>query len=365
MDASDPLTDVATAKTSTSPSAESDEPTPSERMSVYRLTGATRGSRWLGAWESFIPLVVFCSLDGITRGLEYILEVDDWALVVTPAPARIGGSLSSVLGDWSVRNALVLAAVAFFVVAFGAMSTAWYVIFEALEHTKWRRRAMMGVAAVALGVFFIIWGRHDNGASATMGALQDWVQSTTHIAKLRTLYLVMYASGKTVLACAACAMCAILFPHLGDEDLKPSSQRDIAFLGRRMRWTRAMLYVLAPLFAVCTVVNYTATSMIAVYLPGPDDQAAMLHMASRSTLLFATLYSIVLACMYAPTEAILRIRATKVASDAHVTVGERAAWLKDKGLRLNVVDQFKAVVALLSPILVGLFGRSVSGLLKG
>jgi hypothetical protein len=139
----------------------------------------------------------------------------------------------------------------------------------------------------------------------------------------------------------------------------------LAFLARRMRWIRATLYVLAPFFAVCTVVTYTSAAMIVVYISGSDEQAAMLHMASRSTLIFATLYSIVLVCMYAPTEAILRVRAAKLASDAHVKADERAAWLKERGLQLSALDQFKAVVAVLSPILVGLFGRAVGEVLKG
>jgi hypothetical protein len=69
--------------------------------------------------------------------------------------------------------------------------------------------------------------------------------------------------------------------------------------------------------------------------------------------------------MYAPTEAILRIRAVKVASDAHVKGGERAAWLKDRGLQLSAVDQFKAVLAVLLPILVELLRQSVTALVRG
>ena len=365
MDPSNPLAEAVADKTGASPCAQVEEPAPSERQSVYQLTGATPGSRRLGAWESFIPLVMLGSLEWLGHSLESILHVkDDPRLAVAPALKAIGGKLPSVLGDWSARNVVVLSSLAFFVVAFGTFSTAWYVIFEALEHAGRRRRTMIGIAAVGLGVFlFMRRFEWDGDASITIARLQQQVGTLAGIG-ICPLYRFLYATGQTVLFCAACAMCGVLLPNL-DDDSKPGSQKDIAFLGRRMRWARAMVYVIGLFLAVSTLVSYAATSTISVYLLDADDQAAMLHMSSRSTLMFATLYSIVLFCMYAPTEAILRVRAMKVASDAHVKVGERAAWLTDKGLRLSAVDQLKAVLAVLSPILVDLLRQSVSGLLKG
>jgi hypothetical protein len=353
----------------------SDGPEPPElfeRESMYQLAGTTRGGNWLQVLVCFVPLVIFGSVEALTHVLRRIIRVDYSAWIHETAalnPATIelkslGGSLASVVEDSSIRNALVLWSIAFFVLAVGAVSTAWYVIFESLAHTKWRRLTMTGILAFGGYVFFSMWHARAPGVNRLVVALQERVADAMHIDRLQTLYAVMVASGNTVVGFASCAMGAALLPALLEQGGKPSDQADIAFLGRRMRWMRALLYTVGAFFAVSTVVDYTAMNVVVVYLKDAGDQVAMGLMASRATLTFATLYSIILVCMYAPTEAILRIRASRIARDARVKAAERGGWLKERGLQLSAVEQFKAVLAVLSPILVDLFRQSVTALVK-
>jgi hypothetical protein len=355
------------------PSREVEVPAPSERESMYQLAGTARGGHWPQVLVCFVPLVIFGSVEALTHVLRHIIRVDysAWrheSTALDPATIELksfGGSLASVVEDSSLRNALVLWSIAFFVLAVGAASTAWYVIFESLRQTKWRRLAMAGIAAFGGLVFFAMWHARAPGVNRLVVALQERVAAAMHVDRLQTLYAVMVASGNTVVGFASCAMCAALLPALLDAQSKPSDQADITFLGRRMRWMRALLYTVGAFFAVSTVVDYTAMDVVVVYLKDAGDQAAMQLMATRATRTFATLYSIILVCMYAPTEAILRIRASKIARDAHVRAAERASWLKERGLRLNALEQFKAVLAVLSPILVDLFRQSLTALVKG
>ncbi len=360
MDAADSSPKPPPDKTDPQQWALTDAPASSARDSMYRLTGATRGTAVVATWECFIPFVMFWALKGLAGWLESVLRVNDGrSLHLTPRPDPT--SFGAVVAEWSVRNVIVLASVAFFVIAFGALSTAWYAIFESLASRRAQWPVMVGIAVMGLAIFLEMFLTRQTGASAEMLDLQA-IASHQLTADLQPLYALMYASGTTVLLWAACASCAVLLPDFCP-DAVVTDEADIAFLRRRMRSMRAMLYMVGAFLAMSTVVNYTVTSTIAVSLAG-EDQAAMQLMAGRSTLMFATLYSMILICMYAPTEAILRVRAMKVASNARVKLPERAAWLRERGLQLSAVGQFRPVLAVLSPILVGLFGQSVHALLK-
>jgi hypothetical protein len=173
----------------------------------------------------------------------------------------------------------------------------------------------------------------------------------------------MYATGNTVVALVAFAMCALLLPDLRAPAVRITNDHDVMFLARRMRWTRAVLYTLAPFLALSALESYVVTSSIAVYVMGAENQKLMQLMANRSTLMFGAFYSLILACAYAPSEAILRIRAMKLASDAGVLPTDRARWLQERSLKLSAVDQLKTSLALLSPILMSVTRQWVESLL--
>jgi hypothetical protein len=260
------------------------------------------------------------------------------------------------MSDWSVRNALVLVSTLFFVLALATLCTVAYVLHEALDQVRQHARLKVAAAALAAVAFLVIFHFNDTGASPTM----NWLYQNSE-ANHPTLYTVMYATGNAVVVLVACAMCALLLPDLRAKTVRIVTNHDIVFLARRMRWTRAILYVLAPLLVISVITSYVATSSIAVYIIDAEDQKLMQLMANRSTLIFGAFHTMVLFCVYAPTEAILRIRAMGLASDAKVDPTERTRWLETRSLKLSAVDQLKTSLALLSPILASLANHVAHG----
>ena len=359
-------------------SPEGDESAVSLRQSMYRLAGSGRGSSWQSILECFVPLiacgVVKCLslwLGHITRtggGNPVELPPDlefKYVGVTHPLPpgAVLDRFFSSAVSDWSARNTMALVTVAFFVSALAALCTVWYVLHEALEQVRERALLKGASGALAVAAFAALWISRATGAGSMLEELHGAIVEHSTFCHPK-LYALMYASGNTVVLLVAFAMCALLVPDLRATSAPVTSERDVLFLARRMRWMRAVIYTLAPFLAVSALESYVVTSSIAVYVIGQDNQKLMQLMANRSTLMFGAFYSLLLACAYAPSEAILRIRAMKLASDAGVIQADRARWLQDRSLKLSAADQLKTSLALLAPILMSVARQCVEGLFK-
>ena len=363
-------------------SPEGDESAVSLRQSMYRLAGSGRGSSWQSAMECFVPLFVCGGVKCLSLLLEHIMHTGGGTQVeltsdlpsdlefkyvgvthALPPGAVLDRSFSAALGDWSARNVMALVSVAFFVFALATLCTVWYVIHEALEQVRERALLKGAAGALAVAAFAALSITRATGASSMMERLHDAIGDHSTFCHPK-LYAAMYASGNTVVLLVAFAMCALLVPDLRATAARVTSDRDVRFLARRMRWMRAVIYTLAPFLALGALESYVVTSSIAVYVMGQDNQKLMQLMANRSTLMFGAFYSLILACAYAPTEAILRIRAMKLASDAGVIAADRARWLQERSLKLSAADQLKTSLALLAPILMSVARQCVESLFK-
>ena len=360
-------------------SPEEDEVAVSLRQSMYRLAGSGRGSTWQSMLECFVPLVVCGGVKCLSVLLEQVMQTgggdipvdlpSDLAFkyvgVTHPLPpgAVADRFFSSALSDWSARSVMALTSVGFFVLALATLCTVWYVTHEALEQVRERALLKAASGALAVAAFGALSTSQATGASSLMAKLHDAVREHSAFCHPK-LYSAMYASGNTVVLLVAFAMCALLVPDLRARAAQVPSNRDVLFLARRMRWGRAVLYTLAPFLALSALESYVVTSSIAVYVVGEDNQKLMRLMANRSTLMFGAFYSLILACAYAPSETILRIRAMKLASDSGVVPTDRARWLQERSLKLSALDQLKTSLALLSPILTSVARQCIEGLIK-
>ena len=358
-------------------SQEGDESAVSLRQSMYRLAGSGRGRSWQTMLECFVPLFVCCGVKCVSLLLEQVMQIGVGAdgvkdladlefkyVGVTPKLPEVPDRfLASALSDWSARSAMVLVSLAFFVLAVATLCTVWYVIHEALEQVRERALLEGALGVLAVSAFVALCGWRTAGASGMMDGLHG--QVGTHATFYHPkLYSALYASGNTLVLLVAFAMCALLVPDLRATAVRISSDHDVLFLARRMRWTRAVLYTLAPFLVLSALESYVATSSIAVYVKTKESQDMILRMANRSTLMFGAFYSLILACAYAPSETILRIRAMKLASDAGVLPTDRARWLQERSLKLSAIDQLKTSLALLSPILMSVAKQWLDGLFK-
>jgi hypothetical protein len=353
MDARDPN---STAAAPLGPS-DADEAPVSLRQSVYQLAGSSRSHAWPTIVECFIPLLMCGAVEGLSTWLDSIMQnnlplpASNYVGVAPDAAAARDQFFSFAVSDWSARNVVVLVSTVFFVLALATVCTVSYVIHEALEQVTERALLKRSVAALATVTFVTICLFRNTGASRTMERLLQFSDVSPH-----ALYVAMYASGTMIIVLVACAMCTLLVPDLRATAVRIVNNQDIVFLARRMRWTRAIIYTLAPFLVVSTVESYAVTSSIAVYIVGAENQRLMWIMATRSTLMFGVFYSVLLFCVYAPTEGILRIRAMKLASDANIRPTDRAHWLEERSLKLSAFDQIKTSLALLSPIFASLAG---------
>jgi hypothetical protein len=339
-----------------------DEPSLSVRHSMYQFVGSKLSHGWPRIVECFFPAFVCGSVKWASLTIESHVQIYDnqeVAADVLQHASTPNSFFHQEVSDWSARSVSALVSLAFFVLALATLCTVGYVIHEALEQVR-KRYALGGAIAVLTVAAFWRLCKLGTGASAMMGALMSAHASPGQ----QQLYTAIYATGNAIVVLVACGMCTLLVPDFRANAGRVVSDHDILFLARRMRWTRAILYTLAPLLVFSALENYVATSSIAVYLVGVENQKLMLLMANRSTLMFGGLYSILLVCTYAPTEAILRVRAMGLASDAHVKPTERAKWLEERGLKLSAVDQLKTVLALLSPVLASLVGQIGQGALR-
>jgi hypothetical protein len=154
-------------------------------------------------------------------------------------------------------------------------------------------------------------------------------------------------------------MSAVLVP---DDEHAADPARDEEFLSRRMRWTRLVLYAAALFLGTAIAISYVRTQSIAACLDSPLDRRIIGRMGERSTVMFSVYYSLLLAAMYAPTEAILRVRAALLARARGIAVQERRAWLKERHLELDFLQASRPLFAILSPTLIGLVSKLIARL---
>jgi hypothetical protein len=321
------------------------------RHSMYQLAGSSRGRGPATVIECFIPLFLFASIYELSRVLDRTMGLASMhdAPSAGQQAAAYGNDPSSAVdvANWSAHSLNSFVVLSFWVLGLATLGTLGYVIHEALGQVRRRALLELGSLGLAATLFGVAFHARATGASA----LIERLVADHSTAEQLTLYRAMYASGNAIVLLVACAMCAVLIPDLQAKAVRIVSNHDILFLARRMRWMRALLYSVAPFLVISAAAAYVAVDAVVSVPPG--DESAMLaqKLTGRSTLHFGALYSLLLACIYAPVEAILRIRAMKLASDANVNPTERIRWLEERNLKLNAINQLKTFGALLSPAL--------------
>lgn len=300
------------------------------------------------------PLLILVATNVLAWWLARFFHLNDPRLVPElPKIATETGTFKFVLADWSARNFMVVASIAFFLAATVTTGASWYVIFKAMKpFTRWRAYAV-GVFTVGVLVFSAFYASGGHNMSQTVFHLETIVSTYTGIETFK-LFRFMYVTAMSLLVWVVGAYTAILLPDVRDDNPDATSERDEHWLAIRMQWCRLVLYSGAILFGVCLIYNYLAVAWPAVYMADPKDAALMKELAARSTVGFGAFYSMLLVSAYVPTEAVLRARAAKLAQDAHIAgADERAKWLKDRGLKLNLLQEAPNVIAVASPVLLG------------
>jgi hypothetical protein len=315
-------------------------------------------------WVCAIPLAVLAIIQLLSLWLGFELRVDDDELLLRSLKLRASETSFHVIAiDWAIRQSSRLVLMSFCLWSLALCGVVWYVLVMGLERIAQRRQVLRLVAGAGIIVFICVWRFGDTGASATLLQISDLVTARTRI-DYHGIYSLIYAWGMALTFWVAAAMAVVLIPdeHPGGAAAGP---RDEEYLSRRMKWIRMILYTAAGFLATAIAVSYVRAMSLSAYVD-KSATGVMQLMAQRSTLMFGAYYSLLLACMYAPVEAIVRIRATTLARAEGVKLDERAAWLKERHLQLNAVQAARPLLAMAAPVAVALFTRildRITGLL--
>lgn len=327
-------------------------------MSAPTRNHARLGEVWFLATRSSLPGLLGAAVCLLAMLVLGSLQFDKFFSPLVPSSLRgsFPTSLPNRLADYAaqVRGRFVfgLSAVTLLMGALGVFVASWFVISGTLAETWPKHRRLVltcTLAATAMG--FTMATMSQTTFFAGRSDLISVIFRTANIAHKGQVHFVLAVVNSSIIA--VCLLMGVSFSVLTVPP-PPGGRDETSDLGTRMRRLRTLLYVGSGCLALRALQVHSTHVWLATLVP-KESADVLTSVAASASAAVGLIFSVFLCSIYVPAAALLHGRLVQLSAGQP---GNEAG--AERGTTFNPSQELVRILALLSPILVGLFDGPIA-----